>query len=690
MKPQPPEYPRNVPDIDLEEDILLPGAVVYTPDEDDAGDAEELAKIRAAKRRSIEANAHAYLREEGLFILTAGLRGPFDNGWNNPWALRVKKRKQEAVAHDTAVSRAQKMLRKDHLGSQTPWKSGRARQPVPANPFERARSEHIDQPSPEQKVENWLRRNSALPYQSFTEPTSPTPKKQPVPTPRPQSSRRDWTPTKQVITVSSQDVKAPIHHPDQRVADSFETIVANGRGQADPSHAHSRLQNALEAGSPVTARKRPASSNQAADERAHGTNRAETAIIRMKRRKFDAGTTTAEPLTVKKLATEIITNMGGTAEMSTHKPQIKDVDSENHDQPPLKDPAMDVKPGLSAVVASEVKLKKLEASIDDQLHQGRPEKDYGLQVDAGEDQGRVRTMMPPPSTTASEVQSTNFLPSAQPRPELQTSISNVSSGALLAKVNETTTGSSAARSDIGVYEHVHAQAEHVSKSVDLDEEGTREPHVRLNDKMSSHSNVPQLEQQATDARPEPSPKKEKGADEAQNEKALRTSPSPAKKAKVGTKRKSASFAAEQSSLPVNGSIKSVLRVQKAGQTTKFSSGKASPPPFFPDRDIDMDTSIEQEDDLPHSLQQRHRPHSSTIKPAKGILKTSNTPSSATFVTPNSPTKTRDFAGSSRDLLISGQNGIAHEDEDFDLDGAINEMGSFLSTWDEEKGGLRVS
>jgi len=689
MKPQPPEYPRNVPDIDLEEDILLPGAKVYTRDGDDAGDAEELAKIRAAERRRIEANAHAYLRGEGLFILTAGLCGPFDNGWNNPWAPRVKKRKYEAVADDTAVSRAQKMLRKDHLGSQTPWKSGHARQPVPANPFDRARSEHVDQPSPEQKVENWLRRNSALPYQSFTEPTSPTPKKQPVPISPSRSSRRDWTPTKQLITVSSQDVKAPIHHPLQRVTDSFETIVANGRGQTDPVHAHSRLQNALEAGSPVTAGKRLASSNQTADETADPANRAEAAIIRMKRRKVDAGAMTAEPLTVKKLAREIITNMGGTAEMSTHNIQIKDIDGENHGQPPLKNPAMDVEPGLPAIVASEVKLKELEASIDDQVHQERLEEDHDIQVDAGEEQGKVRAMMPPPSTAASEVQSTNFLPSAQPRPELQTSTSNVSSGALLAKVNETITGLSAVRSDVGVHEHLHAQAENAIKSVDIDEEGTHEPPVYLNDKVASRSDLPQLERQATDARPEHSPMKEKGADEAPNGKAPR-SPSPAKKAKVGIKRKSASFAAEQSSLPVNGSIKSVLKVQKAGQIAKSSSGKASPPPFFPDRDIDMDTSIEQEDDLPHSLQQQHRPHGSTMKPARGILKTTNIPSSGTFVTPNSPTKTRGFAGSSRDLLISGQNDIVHEDEGFDLDGAINEMGSFLSTWDEEKGELRVA
>lgn len=681
MKPQPPEYPRNVPDIDLEEDILLPGATIYTRDEDDAGDAEELAKIRAAKKRRIEANAHAYLRGEGLFILSAGLRGPFDNGWRNPWAPRVKNTIHEAVTDETAVSRAQRMLKRDHLGSQTPWKSTHARQPAPVNPFERTRSEHLDQPSPEQKVENWLRRNSALPHQSFPEPTSPTPKKNTLPSPRPRSVRRDWTPTKQLITVNSQDVKAPVHHPDQHVIDSFETIVANEGRQHDPVHAHSRLQNALEATSPATARKRPASPDQATDEGGDESVRAEAAIIKMKRRRVDAGSMTAEHSTLKNLTTDITMNVDDMVERSTRVSPDQDMGESDYDKHPPSVASVELEPELSATFAPEVKLKKLEASIDDQLQQSPPERDHSMQLDGREEQAKVRRMMPPPPSTAvSEVQSTNLIPSAQPRPELQTSTSDISSSALLVKLDETNTDPSAVRPDVEIHEHM-------GEPVVADVEGTHEQNGYTEGRVPSYADVLGSKQQPLDSISQPKEKDE--TIEAQGAKVPSISPSPTKKAKVSNKRKSASFATEQSSLPACGSIKSVLKVQKAGQTSR-SFTKASPPPFLPDHDIDMDTFIEQDDELPHSPKQQHRPDSTMMKPAKGILKTTNTPSSAVLVASDSPLKTRDYAGSSRDLLVNGQSGIAHEEEDFDLDGAINEMGSFLSTWDEEKGRLRVS
>ena len=105
----------------------------------------------------------------------------------------------------------------------------------------------------------------------------------------------------------------------------------------------------------------------------------------------------------------------------------------------------------------------------------------------------------------------------------------------------------------------------------------------------------------------------------------------------------------------------------------------------------MDTSIEQEDNLAHGLEARRPPlRRSNERPAKGVLKSTNTHSSAAVVPSKSHSIIRESAGSSHGLLISGQNGVAPNDEEFDLDGAINEMGSFLSTWDEEKCGVRVA
>ncbi|KAL2799862.1 hypothetical protein BJX66DRAFT_230671 [Aspergillus keveii] len=46
---------------------------------------------RSARRRKIEKLGEAYLQGRPLFILSAGLRGPLDKGWNNPWRKDRKK-----------------------------------------------------------------------------------------------------------------------------------------------------------------------------------------------------------------------------------------------------------------------------------------------------------------------------------------------------------------------------------------------------------------------------------------------------------------------------------------------------------------------------------------------------------------------------------------------------------------------
>lgn len=50
--------------------------------------------VPVAKRRRIEKLGEAYLRGEGLFILSAGIRGPLGAGWVNPWK---RKKKREGV-----------------------------------------------------------------------------------------------------------------------------------------------------------------------------------------------------------------------------------------------------------------------------------------------------------------------------------------------------------------------------------------------------------------------------------------------------------------------------------------------------------------------------------------------------------------------------------------------------------------
>ncbi|KAJ5184226.1 hypothetical protein N7492_001842 [Penicillium capsulatum] len=50
---------------------------------------------RTAKRRRIERLAESYLQGQPLFILSASLRGPFGQGWRNPW--RKTRRRHNAV-----------------------------------------------------------------------------------------------------------------------------------------------------------------------------------------------------------------------------------------------------------------------------------------------------------------------------------------------------------------------------------------------------------------------------------------------------------------------------------------------------------------------------------------------------------------------------------------------------------------
>lgn len=67
---------------------------LYTPPEDilyPGSDEEATPREREKKRFRVETEGAQYLNGRPLFILSAGLRGPFEKGWVNPW--RSKKRK---------------------------------------------------------------------------------------------------------------------------------------------------------------------------------------------------------------------------------------------------------------------------------------------------------------------------------------------------------------------------------------------------------------------------------------------------------------------------------------------------------------------------------------------------------------------------------------------------------------------
>ncbi|KAJ5515907.1 hypothetical protein N7527_007467 [Penicillium freii] len=76
-------YPRPVSPVSLETCMPSPSEL----DSDDllASDEELDDAARAAKRQRVEKLAESYLQGKPLLILSASLRGPFNDGWNNPW-----------------------------------------------------------------------------------------------------------------------------------------------------------------------------------------------------------------------------------------------------------------------------------------------------------------------------------------------------------------------------------------------------------------------------------------------------------------------------------------------------------------------------------------------------------------------------------------------------------------------------
>ncbi|KAJ5604141.1 hypothetical protein N7537_007097 [Penicillium hordei] len=76
-------YPRPVSPVSLE--TCMPSPSELDSDDLFASDDELNDASRAAKRQRIEKLAESYLQGKPLLILSASLRGPFNDGWANPW-----------------------------------------------------------------------------------------------------------------------------------------------------------------------------------------------------------------------------------------------------------------------------------------------------------------------------------------------------------------------------------------------------------------------------------------------------------------------------------------------------------------------------------------------------------------------------------------------------------------------------
>lgn len=184
-----PEYPRPVSPVCTDEIPICSDTVIYHEDSDGS---EKDAERRAAKRRRIETCAHAYMRGEPVFILTAQLRGPFEKQWRNPWA---KKRQNETGERSLEVSETtmkhssnaldlgSSLVKRRRKTADTVARNGGK---LTANPFDaRGITEPVELPAPksgreERGIDSWLKTNHAYAQSAPGESrSSPTPSYRP-------------------------------------------------------------------------------------------------------------------------------------------------------------------------------------------------------------------------------------------------------------------------------------------------------------------------------------------------------------------------------------------------------------------------------------------------------------------------------------------------------------------------------
>ena len=140
-----PIYPRPVSPLSAESFYLEPEDIIYGTSQTSSDDD---SSARAAKRRRIEKLGEQYLRGDGLHILSAGLKGPFDKNWKNPWANRRREPKPAGAEIPETIGKPSKKLQAQ--------KNGRAK-------------------VGNDKVEEWLRRNTTPSSIQIDDQISPTP-----------------------------------------------------------------------------------------------------------------------------------------------------------------------------------------------------------------------------------------------------------------------------------------------------------------------------------------------------------------------------------------------------------------------------------------------------------------------------------------------------------------------------------
>ncbi|KAL9113796.1 MAG: hypothetical protein Q9227_002242 [Pyrenula ochraceoflavens] len=259
-----PEYPRPVSPLQYEP-IKPSPRDVYLDETSSSSDEEQ----RQAKRRRVEQIGQQYLRGYPIFISTASLRGPFKEGWENPWAknrkAKTSKRKQElqatskeipetvrktetrqnlsSVKNQNEIPNAQLEAAACDTGTRTAEIEYSKRPSTPKTLVTLAEHDPFKTTSAQKsktKVEDWLRKDNGVlrprNVADYEPPQSPTARFTAVNASKPEVNTRQepQTPQAQASTGDQKATKVAI------VVEPFSTLIAKGTQAQNQIHENDR------------------------------------------------------------------------------------------------------------------------------------------------------------------------------------------------------------------------------------------------------------------------------------------------------------------------------------------------------------------------------------------------------------------------------------------------------------------
>lgn len=641
---------------------------------------EENDKQRAAKRRRIQSYATAYLRGESLFISTAQLKGPFDSGWQNPW----KRRKRDDIKHSTRRKVTEDAAGKPTL-QQRQSSVAPAKRPEPpqtdsngATPFEPSKktlpepiphglSESAiptkdtneanpliaDRPSSQKnrRVEDWLKNNdSYMPADSAQGSFS-----SPLANKSPHSRPKKWEHSPTGVAIP------PMLDAIVQVAKSFRSTIestTSTRAQDDKLHVKDVKPDVkqLALGAERSVKSRRSSSWHAG---AHEEPTVPLGKTVHAGDPFDGPRADHAVLQTKRTLMPTVDLAASSSHPQQQASSTPDEDKFSH---------------LDVTRTNENRENREASDIESQVLHTAPEKPLPLQV---EPLPAISRDQPSPNTT-------NDLPSAQlpPQPTLRSARSNVTSNGEMLELPLAEVPPSALRVDA-----IEQPALPVQGQTDT---GLSYTHLTKPSALSCSKDADGNGATRAGKNEEP---KLYGAMASKVGFAGRASPdrgkcSPAKassKFRVTKSRKKASFTTsekcEKSPGSSQGTIKSAMRVAKPATSSEtnvnLKSALSHSPGCCEQNDVEQ-TSLCDLDGVSKV--------SRTMLAPKGILK--SCVSAAVGPSASSGSKQDAQRPGRLDMMEDGSGQFRNDA--FDLDAAIDDLGSFLGTWDAETAAVQLS